>query len=228
MKKKNKVFASCWKKTPEEYQILFEEEPVSTPPSFPQIDIEKIRLLKMKKNQIAQQELNLKTHQAKLFPNLQFKSEAGFIPGAIDKNKLSFSSKQSFYEFGLTFTWALYSKSFYEKRNQEKYLLEENKIDLAITKQEIKNKIHSLEQDILTAYKNVQRSKKSNTYQKQAFRELRKSFEQGRVDIFELIHTEHKLRESEIQKKAALSEYSLLLLQNQALRDQLVEAYFKL
>ena len=216
------------KKDPKEYQILFEEEPISPPPSFPKKNIEEIRFLKMKQNQIFQQELSVKTHQAKLFPNLQFKTSTGFIPGGTDKNKLSFSSKQSFYEVGLTLTWALYSKSLYEKRDQEKYLLEENKIDLAITKQEIKNKIHSLEEDILIGYKNVQRAKKANTYQKQAFRELRKSFEQGRVDIFELIHTERKLRESEVQKKIALSEYALLLLQNQALRDQLVEAYLKI
>ncbi|MCZ0933160.1 MAG: hypothetical protein OXJ52_08420, partial [Oligoflexia bacterium] len=60
------------------------------------------------------------------------------------------------------------------------------------------------------------------------FRELKKSFDQGRVDIFELINVENKLRESEIKKKRALSEYSLLLLQMLALRDQLVEGYLKL
>ena len=225
--KEKQALCLLLKKNPEDYQITFKEEKPLAPPSFPKINIETTRLLKIQKNQIQQQELSVKTHQANLFPNVQFKGETGFIPGSANRNTLSFSSKQSFYELGLTFTWALYSKSFYEKRNQEKYLLEENKIDMEITKQELKNKIHSLEKDILVSYKNVYRAKKSNNYQKRAFIELKRSFEQGRVDIFELINTERKLRESEIKKKAALSEYSLLLLQNQALRDQLVEAYLK-
>lgn len=215
------------KKNPEGYQITFEDTELPAPPSFPKTNIEKTRLLKMKKSQIQQQELNLKAHQAKLFPNVQVKGGAGFIPGAVNRDALSFSSRQSFYEFGVTLTWALYSKSFYEKRNQEKYLLEENKIDLEIIKQKLKNQIQSLEKDILISHKNIQRAKKSNNYQKKAFKEMRKSFKQGRVDIFELINTERKLRESEIKKEAALSEYSLLLLQNQALRDQLVEGYLK-
>ena len=163
--------------------------------------IENTRIIKIKENQIIKQELKLKTSKARLFPNIQFLSKGGFIPGSAVSKKLSFSSNQSFYELGVSLNWLLFSKSVYEKVNQDKYNLEENKIDIEISKQELKNKISSLEKEILISYKNVSRAKKSNNYQKKAFRELQRSFTQGRVDVFELINTESKLRESEIRKK---------------------------
>ena len=171
--------------------------------------------------------MKLKTSRMELFPSLELSGKGGFIPGAASPNQLSFSSKQSFYELGLSVNWIFFSKSFYEKVNQKKYDLEESKIDMEILKQELKNKLSNLEKEIAVSHKNAERAKKSNRYQKRAFRELKNSFDQGRVDIFELINTESKLRESEIRKKTALSEYSLLILQDLALRDQLVEDYLK-
>lgn len=213
------------KKDPNLHDIQFKEIKLSPPPHFPKINIENTRIIKIKEKQIIEQKLKFKTSRLGLFPSLQFSGKGGFIPGAPSSSKLSFSPKQSFYEFGLSLHWILFSKSSYERVNQEKYNLEENKIDFEISKQEIKNKLSSLKKEILISYKNANRAKKSNDYQKKAFKELQNSFEQGRVDIFELINTESKLRESEIRKKAALSEYSLLILQLLAFRDQLVEDY---
>ena len=214
-------------KNPDEYEIQFKEEQLSPLPSFPQIEIENTRIIKIKDKQIIEQELKLKTGKTKLFPSIQFAGKGGLIPGSTSPKNLSFSSKSSFYELGVSLNWIMFSKSFYEKVNQEKYMLEESKIDMEILKQELKNKINTLEKEILISYNNVHRARKSNSYQKKAFKELKKSFEQGRVDIFELINTESKLRESEVRKKAALSEYSLFTLQLLALRDQLVENYLK-
>ena len=226
-KKEKQSLFLLLKRNPGEYNIYFKEEKPNPPPSFSKIDIEKIRTLKIKENQIHEQKLKLKSSQAKLFPNIQFLGKRGFIPGDANRENLSFSQKESFYELGFNIRWNLFSKSYYEKVNQEKYLLEEQKIDREILKQELKNQIQSIQKDILISYKNVNRSNRSNNYQKKAFKELKRSFDQGRVDIFELINTESKLRESEIRKKMALSDYSLLILQNLALRDQLVENYFK-
>ncbi len=209
------------------YDIQFKEVRSAPPPQFSKINIENTRMMKIKEQQITEQEFKLKSRRVELFPHLQLSGKGGVIPGASSPGNLSFSSKQSFYEFGLGVKWIIFSKSFYERVNQEKYKLEEDKIDFNILKQELKNKLAGLEKEVEISYNNVNRTRKSNSYQKKAFRELQKSFEQGRVDIFELIHTERKLRESEIRKKAALSEYALLNLQFLAFRDKLVEDYLK-
>ena len=63
--------------------------------------------------------------------------------------------------------------------------LEENKIDMGILKQELKNKLSSLEKSISISYKNVLREQKKPTdYQKRAFRELKNSFDQGTSGYF--------------------------------------------
>ena len=222
--KEKKALLLFLKKNPEEYDIVFKaEKPVSLP-SFSKVNIADTRAIKIKNSQISQQKLKLLTQKSLLFPSLQFSGKGGLIPANINSD-LEFSSKHSFYEMGVSLSWSLFSKSFYEKVNQEKYQLEENKIDLEITKQELKNQLSQLEKEITGSYKNIQRANTANRFQKQAFRELQRSFEQGRVDIFELISIENKLRESEIKKKTALSEYSMLVLQILALKDQLVESY---
>ena len=148
------------KKNPDLHDIQFKEAKLNPLPSFLKINIESTRVIKIKKKQITEQELKLKTSRLGLFPNLQFLGKGGFIPGASSSNNLSFSPNQSFYEFGLSLNWILFSKSFYEKVNQEKYSLEENKIDFEISKQEIKNKLASLEKEILISYKKCQPGKK--------------------------------------------------------------------
>ena len=215
------------KKNPHFYDIQFTEPKLFPLPVFSKINIENTRIVKIKEKYITEQKLKLKASKIRLFPNLQLLGKGGFIPGASSPRDLSFSSKQSFYELGLGLTWGFFSKSLYEKVNFEKYNLEENKIDFEISKQELKNKLSSLEKEILINYKNVKRAEKSNNYQKRAFKELQRSFEQGRVDIFELINTEKKLRESEVKKKVALSKYFFSHLQILAFRDQLVEDYLK-
>ena len=222
--KEKKALLLLLKKNPEEYDIIFEEENPAPLPSFSKMKAENTRAVKIKDSQIFQQKLKLMTKQSLLFPRLQFSGSGGLIPAGASSD-LKFSSKQSFYEMGVSLSWPLFSRSFYEKVNQEKYQLEENKIDLEIAKQELKDQFSQLKKEITIRHKNIKRANKSARYQKQAFKELKKSFEQGRVDIFELINIENKLRESEVQKKKALSEYSLLILQMLALRDQLVDNY---
>ena len=222
--KEKKALFLLLKKQPKKYNLVFEDEKPVPLPSFSKIEIENTRAVKIKNSQVSQQKLALMTKQSLLFPNLQFSGKTGWIPGGISSD-LEFSSNHSFYEIGVSLSWPLFSRSFYEKVNQEKYQLEENKIDLEIAKQELKNQLLQLEKEMSVSYKNIERANQAAKYQKQAFKELQRSFDQGRVDVFELINIENKLRESEIKKKKALSEYSLLLLQRLALRDQLVDDY---
>ena len=214
-------------KDPEQYEIQFTESKLIPVSDFPKIKIENTRIIKIKNKQIAEQEFQLRGQRVQLFPNLHLSSQGGWIPGSTSADNLSFSRKQSFYEMGLSLNWNIFSKSAYEKVNQTRYQLEESKIDLSVLKQELKNKISSLEKEISIHWTNIHRAKKSNNYRKRAFKELKKSFEQGRVDVFELINTENKLRESEIRKQEVRGEYSMSVLQLLALRDQLVEPYLQ-
>ncbi len=212
-------------KPAEDYDLKFKTLP-SPPPTFSKIKIDSVRGVQMRAQQITERELKWRSHRVQLFPDIRFISQGGLIPASAGSRKdLSFSRKNSFYELGVSLNWNLFSKSFYEKAHQERYQLEEDKIDMEIFKKEIENQMDSLKEEISVSYKNIYRAERANSYQKKAFKELKRSFDQGRVDIFELIRAENKLRESELRKASALSEYSLLNLQFLALKDQLVEAY---
>ncbi|MCZ0931866.1 MAG: TolC family protein, partial [Oligoflexia bacterium] len=150
--REKKALLLLLKKNPREYDIVFEEEKPAPPPSFSKIKIENTRAIKIKDSQISQQKLKLKTKQSLLFPSLQVFGKGGLIPGGASSD-LEFSPKQSFYEIGVGLSWPLFSRSFYEKINQEKYRLEENKIDFEIAKQELKNQISQLEKEIAVSYK---------------------------------------------------------------------------
>lgn len=226
-KNEEKALLLFLKKDPELHNIRFKKASLFPLPRFSKINIEKTRSIKIKKKQINEQELKWKASKIRLYPSLHFSSKGGLIPGASSYEDLAFNSENFFYEIGVSLKWNFFSKSFREKVKIEKYTLEENKTDLKISKQKLRDRLTNLEKEIVTSYKNVQRAKRANSYQKKAFRELQNSFDQGRVDIFELINTENKLRESELRKKSALSEYFLLNLQLLALRDQLVEDYLK-
>ena len=215
------------KKDPDVYNVQFKQKTLSPLSNFTKINIEDTRTIKIKEKQINEQELKWKASKTRLYPSLQLSSKGGLIPGASSYEDLSFNSENFFYEIGVSVKWNFFSKSFREKVSMEKYTLEENKTDLEISKQKLKDTLTSLEKEIITSYQNVQRAERANKYQKAAFKELQNSFEQGRVDIFELINMENKLRESELKKKSTLSEYFLLNLQLLALKDQLVEDYLK-
>ena len=211
-------------KDPLLYDVSFEGERLVRPPALPKLSLESVRPVKIRRNQIREGELQLKASQLYLFPGIQLFGRGGFIPGGTADEKSAFS-KHFFYELGLNLNWSLFSKSAYEKTRQEKYTLEESKIDMEILKRELVNQSRFLEREIDISYKNALRADKANSYQKKAFRELTRSFEQGRVDVFDLIRAEGKLRESEIKKYSALSELSLAFFQLSALRDRLVEDY---
>ena len=65
-----------------------------------------------------------------------------------------------FYEIGIGLKWVFLSRSFYERVNQRKYQLEENKIDFEISKQQLKTKWLNWKKEIAINYKNIERAKK--------------------------------------------------------------------
>ena len=225
--KEKKALLLFLKKDPLIHKLHFKEEAHSPPPSFSKFKIEKTREMKIQKQKTIERELNFKSSKARLFPNIQFTGKKGWIPASASRDSLDFSSKHSFFELGLSLNWVIFSKSSYEKAHQNQYQWEESQIDFEILKQKMSNKINNLEQKINVSYKSIGRARQASAYQKKAFRELQDSFHQGRVDVFELIQVEKNLRKSELKKKQTLAEYSLLIFQMLALRDQLVEEYLK-
>lgn len=224
--KEEKALLIFLKKNPDGYYITFKNQTLKKPPNFSKIQPEQTRIMKIQKKLIQNQKLKLKVQQSSLFPSFELIGRKGWMPADTTPN-LSFSSAPGFYEMGLSLKWIVFSKSFYERVNQEKYQLKENEIEFEISKQELKNNMKLLEEQVKLAYKNITRMKKANNYQKQAFRELKNAFNQGRVDIFQLIQTEKQMRASEVQKINSMGEYSLALASLQALRDELLTKYIK-
>ena len=211
----------------ESYEVDFKPKSIPAPPSFSKTNIETIRAVQIQNQKIEAQRLRLLSQKSSLFPVIEFGGIRGWTPVG-ESSKMDLFSDLSFYELGIQLKWVLFSKSAYENINQKKYELEESKIDLAIAKHQLKNQITLLEKQIPLAYKNIERAQKANRYHKQAFYEIQKSFEQGRVDIFQLIQIEKQIRSSELEKAIALSEYSLSLAGLLALKDKLLEKYIKL
>ena len=207
-------------------KVQFQKESVLSPPQgIISVNIENLRPFKIRKKQVKEQGWKVKLARSQLLPGLQFQSKVGRLAGGKHsaKRKYPFSSSNNFYEVSLNFLYRPFSKAKREQINKEKFKLEELKIDLALLKQELKNRLQSLKRKTQVSYENVLSAEKSNRYQKQAFKELKISFNQGRIGIFELITAENKLRESEIRKAVSLSEYFLLSLQMEAFLDRLVK-----
>ena len=206
-------------------EVVFQKE-ILHPYRFPESwSIENLRPIKILKKQIKEQNLQVQLAQSQLLPSLRFQGKAGQLAGKSGSRGdiQLFSSPYNFYEVSLNFLYSPFSKSQREKIKREKFKLEEQKIDLSLLKLEVENQVKSLKRKIQIGYQNILSAEKSARYQEEAFRELKTSFFQGRVDIFELITAENKLRESEIKKMIFLSEYFLLTLQVEALLDRLVE-----
>ena len=193
--------------------------------SIASVNVEDLRPFKIRKKQVKEQSLKVKLAQSQFLPDLQFQSKLGRLAGSSGSEEYEspFSSSNNFYEISLNFLYRPFSKAKREQISKEKFKLEELKIDLALLKQELKNRLQSLKRKTQVSYQNVLSAEKSNKYRKQAFRELKISFDQGRVGIFELITAENKLRESEIKKAISLSEYFILSLQMEAFLDRLVK-----
>ena len=200
---------------------------LQAPPKLTDIDIEKTRSLIIQKKQLEIQRLQLLAQKSSLFPQVEFEGIRGWTPTS-KVPQLELVSDFSFYEFSVQFKWLLFSKSAYQKVNQKKYELEESKIDFAIAKHQFKNQIDLLKKQIPLAYKNIERTKKATQYYKQAFKEIQQSFEQGRVDVFQLIQIEKQVRSSQLEHAVALSQYSLALAGLLALQDKLLEKYISL
>ena len=206
--------------------ISFKEEKAPIPPTFKPVQSQNIRSIKILKEQIKEQELRVKQTRSAFLPKIKFQGKTGLLSGGNTSDRGDpFSQNKYFYELSLNLLYSPFSKSVREKAKLEKYKLEENKIDLEILNQELENLIVSLQRRIQIAHKNFRSAEKAGEYQKEAFTELKKSFSQGRADIFDLIRTENKLRESVIRKTTILSEYHLLILQLQAISDRLIEDY---
>ncbi|MBC6415925.1 MAG: TolC family protein [Bdellovibrionales bacterium] len=209
------------------YDFVFKPNSSFVLPQFKNISLEETRFVQMQKKKIETQKLNLLFQKTSLFPSLELVGKRAWIPASMTREELNFSSDQSVYGLEISLKWSLFSKSFYQRVDQKKYELEESKIDFEILKKEQKNQMSLLQQKIKTAHKNIQRTKQANRYRQEAFKELQKSFNQGRVDIFQLIQAEKEVRDSEIKKIMALSEYSISLASLLSLRDELLERYLK-
>lgn len=208
--------------------ITFSSAPLNPPSSFLSVGIENLRPFKIMREKIKEQKLKLKLARSEFFPSLQFQTKTGWLSGGVSKSDQRdsfFPSQNSFYELGLSFLYPLFSKSALRKVEKEQYKLEENQIDFEILKKEIRDQMDSLKKQIQITYNNSKSINLALKYQRQAFSEIRRSFYQGRIDIFELILVENKLRELEIEKAHALSKHFLVILQLKAFRDQLVESY---
>jgi len=225
-KKEKEALFLYLKKDSQNYELIFEETKLKKTykSSFQKVDIQNTRAFQIQKKLLESQKLSLSVQKSSLYPSVELIGKKAWTPAGENSN-LSLFSSTGFYEFGVGLSWVFFSRSFHEQVAQKKYQLEESKIDFELAKRELKNQMSLAESHVHIALKNIERAIKANDYRKKTFKELRVSFNQGRTDTFQLIQAEKQLRESEVQKTIALSEYSLSLAGFLALRDELIEKY---
>ena len=228
-KKEKTALLLYLKKDSKKYDLAFDETDFLKPDqvSFKKINFEKTRAFQIQKKILENQKLVLSAQKSSLYPVVELTGKRAWTPAGETAPNFSFSSKTGFYELALGLKWVLFSKSFYQQVASKKYELQEAEIDFELKKRELEDQISLSESQMKVALTNIERAQKANEYRKKTFKELSRSFYQGRTDTFQLIQAEKQLRDSEVQKAEAFSQYSLSLATCLALRDELIEKYKK-
>lgn len=208
-------------------KAVFQNENLKPPSPIRSVDLESLRPFKITQKRLQEQKLKVRITKTQALPDLSLKGKVGNLAASRGESRNRWeivSSPYQFYEVSLNFLYRPFSNTWREQVQGEELKLKEMEIDLNLLEREMKDRMDSLEKSLQIGFANVLSAKKSNQYQKTAFKELKKAFLQGRVDIFDLITAEHKLRQSEMTKTLRLSEYFLLNLKRQAFLDQLIDS----
>ena len=189
------------------------------------------KVLLMEKNLFIQEQ-QLKIQKSNTWPTLKLFGSYGI--GGYDTD---FSSAfegltervNKNHAVGIKLSYNLPSTSTRRKRIAfSEQAVETSHLEMEITKKEFERLTDSTQKTLQSLYEAFKSSEKIHKLRTQSYKEIRKAFLQGRLNVFELISAKEFSLISEMQKANFKAQYYQALAYVQAVRDKLITLYQQL
>ena len=200
-------------------------------PSAPPVINDKLnktpRTVELLRKNLMIYEEELKQQKSARWPRLKLYGSYGLIGQGPKFDQAMDNFKESNnYSYGIKIHYPIPSSSVRRKRtaiHQEQVTAGE--LDLEITKKEFNRQIKFTKDNLNTLYTAVKSSKKIYKLRSQSYKQIRKAYLQGRLNVFELISAKTKSQSSEIEHAILMGQYYKAFAYAQALRDNLIKQY---
>ena len=196
----------------------------SAPPVLSTTTAKTSRAVQLLQKKFFIQQENLKTRKSQTWPALKLYAGYGFEgpsalksfgPG-IDKN----------YSYGLKFQYFIPSSGVRLKRTTiQEQAVEASRLDLEISKKDFHRLMNFTQKNLQALYQAVNMSKKIYKLRGKSYKQIRRAYLQGRLNVFELIAAKTSSQSSEVEHIMLLSQYYNALAVAYALRDELLDQY---
>ena len=171
----------------------------------------------------------LKTQKANARPTLQLFTTYGFggyerdISSTFDS--LTNRDNQN-YSIGVKMTYALPSTRIRSQRiHSAEQSVEESRLDLEITKKKFRQMMEHNQKNLQALYSVLKKAEKIDRLRSQSYKEIRKAFLQGRLDVFQLISAKEWTLLSKMEEAHFKSQYYQTLALAYAMRDEIPVLY---
>ena len=171
----------------------------------------------------------LKTQKTNTRPTLQLFTTYGFggyerdISSTFDS--LTNRDNQN-YSIGVKMTYALPSTRVRSRRiNLAEQSVEESRLDLEITRKKFRQMMEHNQKNLNALYSVVKTAEKIDRLRTQSYKDIRKAFLQGRLDVFQLISAKELTLLSKMEEANFKSRYYQTLALAYAMRDEMLVLY---
>lgn len=195
-------------------------------------NIESLNKAQIAYNKWASQRSDLDSKKYFYLPYIQLKAQTDFQSShssVFHKSFSKFSSqKPQFYAVGVELTYPLIS-SFSKKRKikslKSKYA--QSRLDYQNQIQVFSDQLETSWNTLKSNHQSMRSSVKIARLQSKALKEVQQSYIQGRASLNDLILTQNRTMDTDLEKIQAQKNYNLSLLNFYTLRDQLLSKYQK-
>lgn len=215
-----------------QYQTVRLQAPLvlpSRPPSLSKELKQTSRTVQLLQKRFFIQEEQSKIFKSKTWPKVKLFASYGLGGQAVNRddafrNLLDQEHQQ--YAYGIKLQYLIPSSSIHRKRTAiREQALEASRLELEITKKDFNRLMQFTENDLKSLYQAVKSSEKIYKLRNLSYKQIRKAYLQGRLDVFQLIQAKKNAQGSEIEHVTLLSRYHQALAYAYALRDELLNKY---
>ena len=187
------------------------------------------RTVQLLQKRFAIQQEQSKIFKSKTWPTVKLFASYGLGGQAINRNdafKNLLDQKNQQYSYGVKLHYLIPSSRIHSKRTAiREQALEASRLELEITKKDFNRLMQFTENDLKSLYQAVKSSEKIYKLRNLSYKQIRKAYLQGRLDVFQLIQAKNNAQSSEIEHVTLLSKYHQSLAYAYALRDELLNKY---
>lgn len=216
----------------QKYQTVRLKEPSSLPANPPPLskELEQTpRTVQLLQKKFFIQQEQSKILKSQTWPKVKLFASYGLGGQAENRDeafKNLFDQRNQQYSYGIKLHYSIPSSRIYRKKTAiRKQALEASRLELEITKKDFNRLMQFTESDLNTLYQAIKSSEKIYKLRKLSYKQIRKAYLQGRLDVFQLIQAKKNSQASEIEHVTLLSRYHQALAYAYALRDELLNKY---